>query len=402
MSVNMSTDPDAASLGESSVIARARPLLAEHPIATTPTAEFLASQFDAGLAWVHFPVGLGGLGLVPAMQSVVNGILFESGAPVPLDVNFIGYGIAGPTILAHGRPDLARRVLKPAFTGREIFCQLFSEPGAGSDLAGLATRAVRDGDDWVVTGQKVWTTFARHARWGLLATRTDPDVPKHAGLTYFVLDMRAPGIEVRPLRQMTGDAEFNEVFLQEVRVPDANRLGDVGGGWTVVMTTLMNERNSVGSTSFARGEGVIADALDLWRSQPDRQTPVLADRLTQLACRAEALRLTQARYAVARGDRPPGPEGSLSKVVAAELNKSIYEFCMDLLGADASTFLSYEADRLEQAKETIQWKFLRSRPNTIEGGTSEIVRNLVGERMLGLPPDIRVDKDIAWRDIPRG
>ena len=199
---------------------------------------------------MHYPVGHGGLGLPRALQPAAEEEFARAGAPRPDERrNVIGLGMAAPTIIAFGTDEQKSRWLKPLWLADEIWCQLFSEPGAGSDLAGLATRAVRDGDDWIVNGQKVWTSLAHHARWGLLLARTDPDVPKHAGLTYFVLDMHAPGVEVRPLRQLTGEAEFNEVFLTDVRVPDANRLGDVGEGWRVANATLMNERVSIGNAT---------------------------------------------------------------------------------------------------------------------------------------------------------
>ncbi|STZ38965.1 acyl-CoA dehydrogenase YdiO [Mycobacteroides abscessus] len=228
------------------VAAAAHEVLAKHPPATTPVTDLLGAVYDAGLAWVHFPVGLGGLDAPPALQAVSDTILRAAGVPDPLFVNVIGYGMAAPTVLAHGQPELIRRILRPLFTGEELWCQLFSEPGAGSDLAGLATRAVRDGDEWVINGQKVWTSGAHQARWALLVARSNPDVAKHRGLTYFVVDMTDPGVEVRPLRQMTGDAEFNEVYLTDVRIPDAHRLGNEGDGWRVSMTTLMNERSALG------------------------------------------------------------------------------------------------------------------------------------------------------------
>ena len=228
------------------VQARVAELLAAHDPATTPPVEFLGARFDAGLAWVWFPEGQGGLGLSPEAQGVVERDLARAGAPNEYERNVIGYGMGAPTVLAHGTEEQRSRYLRPLFTCEEIWCQLFSEPGAGSDVAGLATRAERDGDEWVVNGQKVWTTLGHMARWGMLVARTDPDVPKHRGMTYFILDMHAPGVEVRPLRQMTGDAEFNEVFMTDVRVPDSQRLDEVGAGWRVAMTTLMNERVAIG------------------------------------------------------------------------------------------------------------------------------------------------------------
>ncbi|MCT2121019.1 acyl-CoA dehydrogenase family protein, partial [Dietzia cinnamea] len=227
---------------------RVEQLLASYDPQTTTSAEFLAAQFDQGLAWVHFPEGKGGLGLARGRQLEVDALLDAAGAPRPdLGRNSIGLGMAAPTILAFGSEEMQQRYLRPLFAGTEVWCQLFSEPGAGSDLAAVATRAVRDGDDWVVDGQKVWTSGAHNADLAILLARTDTSVPKHAGMTYFILDMTEPGVDVRPLRQITGEAEFNEVFLSGVRVPDSNRVGDVGQGWKVATTTLNNERVAIGA-----------------------------------------------------------------------------------------------------------------------------------------------------------
>jgi alkylation response protein AidB-like acyl-CoA dehydrogenase len=242
------------------------------------------------------------------------------------------------------------------------------------------------------------------ARWGLLAARTDPDVPKHKGLTYFILDMHAPGVEVRPLRQMTGEAEFNEVFMNEVRVPDTFRLGDVNDGWRVALTTLMNERVAIGGGLTARGGGPIGEALRIWRER-GLGDPVLRDRLVKLWVQAETLRLTNMRARQLRKAGTPGPEGSVSKLASAELNQRIYELCVDLLGAEGMLYPDgYQMRRPERAGMTsrdVRWSFLRSRANSIEGGTSEIMRNILGERVLGLPGEPRVDKDVPWSQVPR-
>ncbi|MFD6450574.1 acyl-CoA dehydrogenase family protein [Nocardia sp. NPDC060220] len=384
----------------------ARRVIREHDPRSVPLTEFLGACFDAGLSWVHFPENLGGLGVSRGLQTVAAAILQQAGATAPYAVNPVGYGMAAPTLIEHARTDeLKRRWLRPLATNENIWCQLFSEPGAGSDLAGLATSAVRDGDSWVANGQKVWTTLAHRASWALLLARTDPDVPKHQGLTYFVVDMRAPGVETRPLRQMTGQAEFNEVYLTEVRIPDAHRLGAIGAGWQVAMTTLMNERNSIGASGTRRGDGTIADAVALWARRPDRHTPVLRDRLTQLWVRSEAQRLTSARSGATATVRGPGPEGSIGKLVGAELNKQIYEFCMDLLGPEGLLYGDYtmrDNDFGEDELGPVQQRFLRSRANTIEGGTSEVLRNILGERILGLPGDLRADSGRPWREVPRG
>ena len=377
----------------------------EHDPRSTPGREFLGACFDAGLSWVHFPEGLGGLGVSRGLQARADAILQGAGGPNPFFLNPIGHGMAAATVLEHGSRELAQDLLRPLATTEHIWCQLFSEPGAGSDLAGLATSAVQDGDEWVVNGQKVWTSLAHRARYALLLARSDPDKPKHKGLTYFVLDMHAPGVETRPLRQMTGQAEFNEVYLSDVRIPDAHRLGAVGDGWRVAMTTLMNERSAIGGTSSVRGNGAIADAVELWARYPERRTPVLRDRLAALWTRAEAQRLTDERARRSASTGSPGPEGSIAKLVTAELNQAVYEFCMELLGPEATLYGSYEmreTGRQGDYRGPVQQRFLRSRANTIEGGTSEVLRNILGERVLGLPGDLRADSGKPWKDVPRG
>ncbi|GAB3866370.1 acyl-CoA dehydrogenase family protein [Dactylosporangium cerinum] len=270
-----------------------RDFLAAHDPHALAPLDFLRARFDAGLAWVQFPEGLGGLGLPREEQSAVDEAFAAAGAPDnnPRRIG-IGLGMAAPTILRHGTDEQRRRWLRPLWTGEEVWCQLFSEPGAGSDLAGLATRAVRvsdkDGDGWIVDGQKVWTSMAHEARWAILIARTDPAVPKHQGITYFVLDMTAPGVEVRPLRQATGEAEFNEVFLTGVRIPDTDRLGAVGEGWAVAQTTLMNERVAIGGGAAPREGGVIGVVTDVWRKRPELRTPALHDALLRLWVEAEA------------------------------------------------------------------------------------------------------------------
>jgi alkylation response protein AidB-like acyl-CoA dehydrogenase len=396
----------AASTNRERVMDAARRVVADHPPATTPQRDFLAACFDAGLAWVHFPVGYGGLGVESGLQTVADEIVQGAGGPSPSALNLIGYGMAGPTVMEHASPEVAAELLRPLYVCDELWCQLFSEPGAGSDLAGLATRAVLDGDTWIVNGQKVWTSLAHRARRALLLARTDPEQPKHKGLTYFLVDMADPGVEVRPLRQMTGAAEFNEVYLHDVRIPDTYRLGDVGQGWRVAMTTLMNERQAIGGGSSLRGSGSIGAALELWRQRADLRTPTLRDRLTILFAKADALRLTGDRQRVESGHRPVGPEGSIGKLVGAELNQDVYEFCMDMLGVEATLYGSYElSDEGEQDHADVSdlpRAFLRSRANTIEGGTSEVLRNILGERLLGLPGDVRVDTGKPWSQVPRG
>jgi alkylation response protein AidB-like acyl-CoA dehydrogenase len=380
-------------------------LVAAAPEAERDMPAFRRLQFELGLAWVHFPAGSGGLELDPEHQQQVDERLAEHGVDDNYMDNPLGIGMVAPTIATHGRPDQRARYLEPIFTAREIWCQLFSEPGAGSDVANASTRAVRDGDSWVVDGQKVWTSLGHLADYGLLLSRTDPDVPKHKGLTCFVVDMHDPGVDVRPLRQLTGDTEFNEVYLDNVRVDDAARLGDVGAGWRVCMTTLMNERVAIAGQTPPQGSGPIADAIADWHANPNRQSAVRRDELVQLWIAAEVIRLTNLRAAAAREVGDPGPEGSISKLAQCQFNQRCYSFAVDLLGPAGMLFESgYEPRPVEEALlenfDTTR-SFLRSRANTIEGGTSEIMRNILGERVLGLPGDVRVDRDVAWRDVPR-
>ncbi|MEL7158314.1 MAG: acyl-CoA dehydrogenase family protein [Actinomycetota bacterium] len=386
---------------EQLVADRCDQLLAEHDPSSMPGREFLGHQFDAGLAWVHFPEGRGGLGLGPKLQPEINRRLADAGAPNAMMRNPIGHGMGAPTVVTHGSDEQQTRYLRPLFTGEEVWCQLFSEPGAGSDVAGLATRAVQDGDEWVVNGQKVWTTLAHRARWGMLVARTNPDQPKHRGLTYFVIDMEQPGVEVRPLRQMTGEAEFNEVYFTDARVPDVERLGDVGDGWRVSLTTLMNERVAIGGTVPQRGSGTIAMAVETWTKRGG--TAEQRDRLLSLWSRAEVLRLTNIRASQNRKSGVPGPEGSVGKLASAELNQEITSFNLELLGPEAMTYGRYDLGQPEtaMAMSSPQKAFLRTRANSIEGGTTEVMKNILGERVLGLPGDVRTDKDIPWIDVPR-
>lgn len=387
-------------------------LLAAHDPKTVEPTEFRGAQYDRGLAWVHFPEGFGGLNLPPIMQRHIDKRIRRAGAPAPSGALFFGLSLAGPTVVTHANDDLRRRALRPMFTGEEIWCQLFSEPGAGSDLAGLATRAARDGDEWVVNGQKVWNTLAHLADRGMLVARTDPELPKHTGLTYFMVDMHAPGVEVRPLRQITGEAEFNEVYLTDARIADADRIGDTGDGWRVSMTTLMNERTTIGAASGGGGSGSkrvsgMQEALDLWSKRaPEERDPVSRDRLARLWIESEVLHHTNQRAAAKARAGNPGPEGSIAKLALANMNKATYELCIDLLGADGIIGYDYTLTRpsetgLEAPLGSSRKMFLRARANSIEGGTSEIMRNILGERILGLPGEPRVDRDLPWSQVPR-
>jgi alkylation response protein AidB-like acyl-CoA dehydrogenase len=367
---------------------------------------FREARFDAGLAVVHFASGEGGRGLDASLQPVVEERFARAGAADHAARNVIGLGMALPTINAHGTNEQRARFLRPCFSGGEIWCQLFSEPGAGSDLAALATRAVRDGDDFVVTGQKVWTSLGHVADWGILLARTDPDVPKHKGLTYFLVDMHTPGVEVRPLRQLTGEAEFNEVYLTDVRIPAGNVLGEVGQGWRVAMTTLANERVSLGARPAARGTGPIGQAVEAYRraAAEGRVDAATTERLMLLWTRAEAARLTNTRAAAEPG-RQPGPAGSIAKLQMAELNKAIYELCVDLLGPAGLLIDGYAETAPDFAAvhggADVRKAYLRALANSIEGGTSEVLRNILGERVLGLPGEPRADRDIPWKEVRR-
>ncbi|WP_083914274.1 acyl-CoA dehydrogenase family protein [Ilumatobacter nonamiensis] len=379
-------------------------LLENFPPAETSTVDFLGAQFDRGLAWIHFPEGHGGLGLTPKLQRLVNERVFAAGGPNAMHRNPIGHGMCGPTVVAWGSDEQKARYLRPLFTGEEIWCQLFSEPGSGSDFAGLSSSGVRDGDEWICNGQKVWTTLAHLSKWGLLVVRTDSQAVKHAGLTAFVVDMEDPTVEIRPLRQMTGEAEFNEVFFSDTRIPTSEMLGSPGDGWRVSMTTLMNERVSIGGAIPQKGTGMIAELVRTWQSADESlKSPATKDAVMALWSRAEVARLTNIRASQNRKMGDPGPEGSIGKMASADLNKEIYELVIDLMGPEGMLYGSYEMIRPETAmgSDTPQKAFLRVRANSIEGGTSEVMRNILGERVLGLPGDVRVDRDVPWSEIPR-
>jgi alkylation response protein AidB-like acyl-CoA dehydrogenase len=384
---------------------RVRDLLNTHDPAVTDRLEFLRARFDAGLAWISFPEGLGGLGAPRALQPVVDTAFAEAAAPDndPLRIG-IGLGMAAPTILRHGTDEQRRRWLRPLWTGEEVWCQLFSEPGAGSDLAALGTRAVRDGTTWVVNGQKVWTSLAHEARWGILIARTDPALPKHQGITYFACNMTDPGVEVRPLRQITGEAEFNEVFLSDVRIPDADRIGEVGAGWRVAQTTLMNERVAIGGGAAPREAGMIGMVTREWRDRAEIRTPGQLDTLMRLWVAAETGRIAAQRLREQLAAGQPGYEGSAVKYTYARLNQEISGFEMELLGEAGLRHDSYAMRRpasVDWRDRSPGYRYLRAKGNSIEGGTSEILANIIAERVLGLPPEIRVDKDVPWKDLPR-
>jgi len=381
-------------------------------LASSPE-EFWGAQFDMGLAWVHFPEGCGGLGVDPGFQEIIDERLIAAHAPQNILRNMMGVGMAGPTLVAFGTEEQRRALLRPTFTCETIWCQMFSEPGAGSDVASLATTAVRDGDEWVVNGQKVWTSMAHVAQRGLLLARTDADVPKHRGLTYFYLDMDTAGVEIRPLRQMTGEAEFNEIFFTDVRIPDSQRVGNVGDGWNVAIATLMNERvmlGRVGKLTGAEG-GVVRHALRVWNQRdPADRDPVWRDRLARLYIESEIVRLTMLRAEQLRHGGTPGPEGSLGRLMVSEHQQRCFALIVNLLGADGMLISDYEMRRPEIIGETalgaddrvdLQKGFLTTVGSTIGGGTTEISRNILGERVLGLPREPDPTRDLPWSQVPR-
>ena len=378
-------------MSEAELRERTRALLDEVHPEHTDSVSFRRAQYDHGLAWVHFPEGHGGLGLSPKMNVVVLDEISKHSKVVHHDppASIIGIGMGAPVVLTYGSEEMKRQMLPRIFSGEDIWCQMFSEPGAGSDVAGLATRAVRDGDEWVLNGQKAWTTLAHVARWGMLLARTNPDVPKHDGLSYFVLDMRAPGIEVRPLYQITGEAEFNEVFLNDVRIPHQRMLGKEGQGWRVAITTLMNERVAIGGGGTRKkGGGATAQLLGLWKQRKRgalsaSREVLLRDRVTRLYVENELLRITAQRARAGQRAGNPGPEGSVSKLAQAEINKRLWETALDILGADGLSFeAGYELRQgfggFDGAVGLAKYQFLRSRANSIEGGTSEIMRKILG------------------------
>ncbi len=365
---------------------------------------------EAGLATPTWPAEYGaGLSLSPGEAKPLNDEL--SRYQVPRPYNIIGIGMGGPTLLAWGTEEMKHQLLRPLACNQEIWCQLFSEPGAGSDVAGLATRAVRDGDEWVVNGQKVWTTVAHISRWGMLLCRTNPDVPKHSGLSYFVVDMHQPGVEVRPLVQITGDAEFNEVFFNDARVRHDWMLGREGDGWKVAITTLMNERVSLSGAGSIGGDAVGGSSFDrLLARTKDTSDPIVRQHLAQAYIESRLIRLNNERAAAKRkSGGEAGPEGSITKLMQAEFNQRLQNLAVDLVGADAMAWEGAPLSKTERvgrnpqvdADALVAFGFLRAQANTIEGGTSDVMRNILGERVLGLPKEPDASREMAWVDVPR-
>jgi alkylation response protein AidB-like acyl-CoA dehydrogenase len=356
-----------------------------------------ATKFDAGWAVLTWPKEYGGQGLGRLENVIFN--QEEAKYHVPPNIYGIGHGMLGPTIMAHGTQQQKDRFVKEMARGQVVWCQLFSEPAAGSDLAGLRTSAVRDGSDWVINGQKIWSTGAHFSDWGMIVTRHDPNLPKHDGLTYFIVDMHAKGVEVRPIKQINGGSGFNEVFFTNVRVPDSQRLGGVGEGWKVSITTLMNERVSIGA---GQGSGRVKDLFRLARSvkrggKPAIQDSAVRQKLAEFFIASKGLQYTGYRTlsAISRG-ATPGPEGSIGKAVGAPLSQQMASFASELQGAAGGL--------LDPAAPDASWMegYLASPGIRIAGGTDEVLRNIIAERVLGLPAEWRADKGIAFRDVPTG
>lgn len=361
---------------------------------------WMKTMGDSGYGAPLWPKEYGGLSGEPWMQQIVREELGSYRLPL-FGINLLGVGLAGPTIIEHGNEAQKERYLKKILNGEEIWCQLFSEPGSGSDLASLSTRAVRDGDEWVVNGQKVWTSIAQYAKFGMLLCRTDPDVPKHDGLSYFVVDMHSPGMDVRPLKEMTGGSVFNEVYMTDVRVPHENIVSEPGDGWRCARTTLMNERATLAGLSIDTSSMMGGSKRDPWQSFldqiPDKSDPVVRQEIMKYYILQQVKEITafRAQAAKLRGDQP-GPEGSFAKVFNAEYNQAKSSFSMNAAGIGSVAWRQGD-----KAAEDRAASFLRARANTIEGGTSEVLRNQVGERVLGLPREPEVDRGIPWKEIKR-
>ena len=357
-----------------------------------------AQKADAGFAAITWPKRWGGRGGSPIEQVIYN--QEEANYAVPRGVFEIGLGMCIPTMMTYGAPAQLERYVRPALRGEEIWCQLFSEPSGGSDLAALRTRAVRDGDDWVLNGQKIWTSGAHFADFGIIVTRTDPDVPKHQGLTFFFLDMKSPGIEVRRIKQISGTSNFNEVFFTDVRVPDGQRLGKVGDGWKVSLTTLMNERLAVGDAPGPDFDDIFALARTLELDDgPAIRNPAVREKLAEWYVKTVGLKYTKFRAmtALSRG-QTPGPEASITKLVSASKLQDIASYGIDLMGM-AGGVMDAEVAPMEA---WFQEALLYAPGMRIAGGSDEILRNIIAERVLGMPGDIRVDKDVPFRELKTG
>ena len=359
-----------------------------------------AKKADAGWACITWPKDYGGRGATPIQSVIWN--QEEAHYKTPPNIFGIGQGMLGPTIMVHGTDEQKQRYLRPMLRGEEIWCQLFSEPSAGSDLAGLRTSAVRDGDDWIINGQRIWTTGAQYCKWGMIVCRSNPNAEKHKGITYFIVDMQSPGIEIRPIKQINGMSGFNEVFFTDVRVSDRNRVGEINEGWRGALTTLMNERHSIGGGGA--GGPDFKDLVALAKRTPLNGAPAIEDgavrqRLARLYIRGRGLQYTSYRTqtALSRG-QTPGPESSIGKLVGAPLRQEMASFAIDLEGA-AGAVIDRELGVDEGAWQQM---YLGAPGLRLAGGTDEILRNIIAERVLGLPPEIRADKGMAFKDVPTG
>jgi alkylation response protein AidB-like acyl-CoA dehydrogenase len=358
-----------------------------------------ARKFDEGWAVLTWPKEYGGQALGRVESVVWN--QEEAKFKTPPAIYGIGHGMLGPTLMAHGSDAQKEKYVKEMARGQVVWCQLFSEPAAGSDLAGLRTTAVRDGDGWVLNGQKIWSTGAHYCDYGMIVTRTDSDVAKHAGLTYFIVDMKAPGVEIRPIRQINGGSGFNEVFFTDARVPDSDRLGKEGDGWRVALTTLMNERVAIGSGA---GAGRFKDLLKLARLSTRGGRPAIDDagvrqQLADFYVTSRGLQYTGYRTLTALSQgQTPGPEGSIGKAVGAPLSQRMAAFALELQGIGGAI----HDEGLAQQEAMWQDAYLGAPGIRIAGGTDEILKNIIAERVLGLPPEIRVDKERPFRDVPTG
>ncbi|MEM7798658.1 MAG: acyl-CoA dehydrogenase family protein [Chloroflexota bacterium] len=357
---------------------------------------------DGGWACITWPEAFGGRGANAIEQVIFDQEEAKLDTPYMGSYFSIGQGMAAPTIMTYGTPEMMARFLPKLASGEEIWCQLFSEPSAGSDLAGLRTKAEKDGDEWVVNGQKVWTTVAQHASYAILVVRTDPSVPKHKGMTYFLLDMHSPGIEVRPIKQISGGSSFNEVYLTDVRIPDSMRLGKIGQGWRVALTTLMNERASIGGGNVsANFETVkeLAKRLEI-DGQPAIEDSTVRSKLASWYVEEAGLKFTEYRTltALSKGEEP-GPESSIGKLVAGVKGQDMASFAIDLLEQQGIQW-DPEQDELEDA--IFVSNFMNLPGLRIAGGTDEIMLNIIAERVLGLPPEPRVDKTVPFSEVPTG
>ena len=381
--------------------AAARPVLRQSGVdagAVGRCKAWQAKKADAGFAGITWPKRYGGRELSPIFQVIYN--QEEDDFVVPKGLFEIGLGMCIPTMMAYATPEQLERYVPPALRGEEVWCQLFSEPAGGSDLAALRTRAERDGDDWIINGQKIWTSGAHLSDFGIIVVRTDPNVPKHEGLTFFFLDMKSPGIEIRPIHQMSGARHFNEVFFTDVRVPDSQRLGAVGQGWKVSLTTLMNERLAVGDVQRPDVDDLVELARRLrLDGKPALHDGAVRERIAEWYARSQGLKFTRFRTmtALSRGETP-GPENSIHKLVNASKLQDIASYGLDLMGAGGLVI----DDDLTEAYAMFQAALLSSPSGRIAGGSDEILRNIIAERVLGLPSDIRADKGIPFNRVPTG